>query len=269
MRWWLCCALMACTKPPAPPNKPAPPRAAHVAPSLEPGARLAAASVHDRALEVPGSWIDGHPELDGLFPPLAYSLDERWVFSFNTVCRSAFYSEDLPTLQSAHAVWSELVAALAGDEQFKEARLARAGVRLHLTRERYCIDHNCKPPLSPPSVNLDVCDDKVVVADRTAVLRTLIARLPALAGHEALLAVPGVTASIAAYSRHGDGRDEVKVTLEANAAAQSELRALLVARGYATVDPNGWSVNSTSKLRSYLFYPVGNTTSVAFEGRTL
>ncbi len=269
MRGWAFCVLIGCATPPPPIKTPPAPRANRVEPPTGPGARLAAAAIREQKLVVPGAWIDRHPELDAIFPPLATSLDERWVFSSTTVCRSAFYAEDLTTLKSAHGLFSELVAAMAGDERVKEAKLTRNGVRLLLRRERFCVLHDCQPPLSAPSITLDVCDDHVVVADRAAVARAMIAHMSVLEGHEALLAVPGVEAAIVTYARKRDGWDEVSVMLEAAPAAQDELRATLIKRGLAVRDPNlPWAVDSTDKKRSYRFYPPESGTTASFAGRT-
>jgi hypothetical protein len=78
----------------------------------------------------------------------------------------------------------------------------------------------------------------------------------------------GADVRSARYSRNGDGRDQVDVTLAATIAQQDELRAFFIAHGYATRDLNvPWALNSTDKLRSYLFYPHGSSELVTLTGR--
>lgn len=262
--------VSACTgaapRPAAPPPSPRP--AGHVSASV-PGERLSTALRVGRALEVPAQFLEGRPAYDGLIPSPAGLLEERWVFGeTDTVCRTALYDADLPALQSAHPLWNELVAALSGDDRFSASKRARDGLRLELRRERFCIYHECKPPLSPPSVTLEVCDDLVPIDDRAAIVRAMMSHMPALAGHDQALEVAGVGPASVTYRRKGVTPDEVEVVVTATPAAQDALRKLLVERGFAEPSPNlPWAMNSTDSKRSYIFYPSAASTRVSFLGR--
>lgn len=236
--------------------------------NLGPGYRLSSATRDDRGLEVPTRFIENRDGYEGVFPTPAAALDERWVFGdFASVCRAAFYATDAPDLHSGHAAWNELVAALAGDDKLRESKLARDGLRLHLRRERNCIYHECKPPLSPPTVTFEICDDRVTTPDPRTVARTMLGYVPVLVGHEALIGQAGVRTAIVAYRRNGQ-RDEVEISLDANADAQERLRAILLTKGLAVQGSIQWALDSTDKRRSYIFYPPGTSRTVVFSGRS-
>jgi hypothetical protein len=264
----LCWLLLACASPPKPvPAAATPPRPAHVEPKTGPGARLAAAPCHDNALEVPTAWIDGRTDYEGLFPPLAQGLEERWVFDPNVVCREAFYSGDVEALQSAHPLWSELVAALAGDDKYRDAKVERSAMRVTLRRERHCIYHECKPPLSPPTVTLTACDDAPPPLAPRAVARAVMGYMPSLAGHEPLLDIG--KPFIVNYKRASKGFDEVHVTLMASPEEQDAARSFLIEHAFGHPDASiAWAMNSTSKQRSYLFYPPNGSKTVQLQGRS-
>jgi hypothetical protein len=247
MRFAVLCLISACTqhpiaRPPAPkPRPPEPPRL--------PGARLHEAVQHGKSFDVPTHWLENHPSHERVFASPAYGLEERWTNG--TVCREAFYASDVP--EHDDATWRSLVSSLNGDDQYREAKLEVEGLRLHLKRERYCIYHNCKPPLSPPMTALTVCDDRATF-DLALVGRTLVHYMPSLDGHEpALSLAPLLTAK---YSRQGNGRDEVEIAFTATAAQQDALRSFFVEHDFATRDPTlAWAINSKHPRRSYLFSP--------------
>lgn len=263
---------LSCTRPPPPRPPPPPPKLAARAPEEPPApfVRLAAAKRSGGAIEAPFDFIGGRPAYDGAFPTPAYSLEERWVFgSPVSVCRSAFYDHDVQELHGTHAVWTELTQSLAGDDRFKESKLARDGMRFTLRRERFCIYHECKPPLSAPSTTLDVCDDLATVKDPVAVVRAMIGHLPVLTGHDEVFSIAGVSPASVTYRRDGSARDEAEVRVSAAPDARELVRKFLVERGLAVRDPNiPWAMNSTDKKRSYLFYPDTTSTTVTFSGRS-
>lgn len=258
MRFAVCC-LIACTHhtiaPRAPPPKPRPPE-----PPAQPGERLDRAQLVGDRIEPPLGWIEGRPQYARTFPSPAYSLEERWLNK--TVCREAFYDSEPPAHDDS--VYRSLVDALAGDDKVRASSLVRDGLRLNLRRERYCIYHECQPPLSPPATVLTICDD-MVAPDMDAVARTFVTYVKSLDGHNGALAI--AHASIATLRRTARER-RVDITLSASAVEQDRLRDFFVEHGYATVDPAiTWALNSTSPKRSYLFYPQTASTMVSFTGR--
>jgi len=232
-----------------------------------PGARLAAAKTIGRGVEVPSVFVEERPELAGIFPSPAYSAEERYGFGDQPfVCRAAFYDADVPSPGSAHPQFHALVAALAGDDRYAEAKATVSGARLWLRRERFCIYHECKPPLSAPTVQLDVCIDEKVSEPR-AIVHAILRFMPVLAGHEDLLSLEGVRASSIRYSRNGDARDEQQLSLVANEGGLARVRTFLVDHAFAAVSDPEWSMKSTTPKRSYLMYPPQDENSITISGR--
>lgn len=253
---------------------PVTPRAAERA---APGYRLSLAARTERGLEVPNGLVEGRDAFEGIFPSPAHALEERWVLDApQTVCWSAFYASDVSELHGTHSVFHELVGSLAGDDRVRESKLSRDGLRLVLRREQHCIYHECKPPLSPPTVTLDVCDDHAA-ADPATTAETMLGYVPSLALHAGLLKPShGVRPTLVSY-RRDRSRDEVQLTLDADAKAQEHLRGVMLEIGLAkpsTIEPGRaeqpleWALDSTDPRRSYIFYPPGASRTVQFIGRS-
>src|SRR5205085_9458192 len=140
--------------------------------------------------------------------------EERWVFGdVNTVCYAAFYNDTPP---GEHSLYRAAVDAMVGDDKVSEAKLTRDKLRITLRRERYCVLHNCAPPLSPPLTTFTICDDGVTV-DRDAALRAMVSYVPALAGHDDAMISLGIHPMAVEYRRSGDAGDEVTVTIATTA----------------------------------------------------
>lgn len=188
------------------------------------------------------------------------------MFDPTVVCREAFYGSDVPGLQSAHPVWSELVTALAGDDKYRDAKLERGGMRFVLRRERHCIYHECKPPLSAPTVTLTACDDAPPPLERVTVARAVMGYMPSLSGHEPLVNIG--KPFIVSYKRTAKGFDEVHVTLMASPEEQDAAREFLIEHALGQPDTSvTWAMNSKNKLRSYIFYPPNGSKLLQLQGR--
>jgi hypothetical protein len=78
---------------------------------------------------------------------------------------------------------------LSGDDRVLEAKIERDRVRLTLKRERFCVLHECRPPMSAPLTTLAVRVDDVD-AKAAAVLMKRRAALARLTGVISLAATP-------------------------------------------------------------------------------
>jgi hypothetical protein len=205
-----------------------------------------------RDLVAPADWVEEVPQLDGIWPKTAASeLREAWVLSSSSVCREASWAAAIDAVPADHHVFRELRDRLGGDDREQHAKTELGNARLTLKQERFCLHHDCRPPLSPPLTTLTICVDGV---DATSATPTLMKRSASLVPLAPLLAIEGVHEDIAEYQRAMRG-DVIEITLVASPEGQARLEEWLVSHGQGERDPVSSRIESTDPKRSFISYP--------------
>jgi len=211
-----------------------------------PGEKLAA--LHE--LIAPADWVEEAGELDGVWPKTAAGeLREAWVLP-GTICRAASWSAPIEDVTSTHQVFEELRAHLSGDDRVLEAKLERGRARIELKQERFCILHECRPPLSAPLTTFTICVDGANARGATA---TLMKRSPSLAPLAPLLLIEGLREQTATFKRTDRGTTELEITLIASPDAQTRAQEWLVSHNFGV--RASWQVDSIDPRRSFILYP--------------